>query len=534
MSYRAQVVIALLSLAGGAIAGGPGESVQAAALDAPKLPAEIRQHCRYLSLYNLPAKDRAEFFKVLTFHCNSLSREADLVAPVAVGPDVLRVNMLDYGWDRTVWEKLASVDPYFHVRLADGQLVVPTVRAVEVPVVAAVVLEGVQFYRDGPGQTIVEIQRADIKAGETVWVREVVGGSIKKITAGQKQASKPAKAAEAKTTTAQAPWLPAAEIAALALAVNSESPIVRADWFLNQTAIQAGRDGHGYYDWLGLGKAEKDFQELVGVDVKGAQRVKREMAASIAKSGVTLNNRGIEWYATITGDYYRTQDFKTSTFKQNTIRLLDGDTDPPKGDASEQYGTLPNGLFAFWLQNADGVRQDSAPDFIASDGHATGTDRRVHAGLSCIRCHVEGIRPLNDWLRRVYTGPIQLTSPDYLKLKRLRQLYLSDLDGQVKRSQRNYAERLLKVNGLTPEANARAYARVWDSYFETDLGIEDVCRELNVKKEVFMLALKAYAGKGGADPILTGLLANPPERIRREHFEEAFAIGQTMIRGTKP
>lgn len=523
-------LLALISLAASALAG-PAEAVSAAAADVARLPAELRQSVRYLSLHAVPVKERPEFLKVLSFHVNSLSRESDLVLPAVVSPDVIRVNMADYLWERSVWEKLASLDPYFHANITEVEATVIA------PVVQAAGIEGVQFYRDGEGNGLIEVSRADLQPGTTVWVRRRRGGSIERVTVPGAQQNRAAQRDEkktGKTTLAHAPWLPGAAIAALALACNSDSPIVDARWFIYRTAMETGRDGSGYYSFLSLGKKEKDFQELVGVDVKAAKRVRKEMAASIARSGVTLNNRGIEWYASITGDYWRTQDFKTSTFKQNTLRLLAGDAEPPGGDASEQYGTLPNGLYAFWLQNAEGERQDSAPDFIASDGMATGTDRRVSAGLSCIRCHVEGIRPLNDWIRRVYSGPVQLASSDYETLKRLRRLYLSDLDGQVKRSQRNYAEVLKKLNGLTPEANARAYAKVWDSYFETDLGVEEVAVELATTPEALTKALKAYASRGSADPILTGLLANPPAVIRREHFEEVYATAQTILRSNNP
>lgn len=539
MSHALQSFVAVLSLAAAAIAGGPAEAVSAAAADIAKQPAGVRQSLRYLGLYAVPQKERAEFLKVLAFHCNSLSRESEIVAPVLVAPDLVRVNLLDYSWSRSVWEKLAAHDPYFHVGLDGGRVVVPEPPAVKIPAVEEVPevsIEGIQFFRELGGNRLQEVERGDLKPGETILVKKVRGGSLESVTVptGVKRAEpKREQVKEKAPSPAHAPWLPGRDIAALALACNSDAPILRADWFLYWTAIENDRQGSGYYSFLGLGKKESDFQELVGVDVKLAKKVKKEMAASVGRSGVTLNNRGIEWYASITGDYYRTQDYKTSTFKQNTIRLLAGDTEPPAGDASEQYGTLPNGLFAFWLQNDKGERQDSAPDFIASDGSASGTDRRVHAGKSCIVCHSEGIRPVNDWVRRVYSGPLSLASPDYETLKRLRRLYLSDLEGQVKRSQRNYGEVLAKVNGLTSEANARAYGRVWDAYFETDLGVDDVCRELNVQPAAFLAALKAYASKGGADPILSGLLANPPERIRREHFEEVFSIAQTIVR-TKP
>lgn len=516
--YSPSLYLAIIAIAVGPVVAGPAESVTAAWVDVQKVPLELRTHTRYLSLYHFTPEQRKEFLLVLAFHCNSLSRESDLVAPVLVGNDLVRVNMIDYGWTREVWEKLTNSEPYYHVRVDGKGLVLPKVKTIDVPVVSVIPVNAIK-------------ERVSFDFGKT-WVNRfsVDNGRTWKIADEKVEAKKE----EVKGIAAHAPWLPAQDITSLALATNSDAPIVRADWFIFQTAIQQDRAA-GYYDFLGVGKEEKDFQELVIVDVKLAQRARMEMLASVARSGVTLNNRGIEWYKTIRGHYFRTQDYKSSTFKQNTLRLLDGDTEPPKGDASEQYGTLPNGLWAFWLQDGNGKRQDVAPDFIASDGMASGTDRRVHVGLSCIRCHETGIQPINDFVRRVYQGPLLLASPDYAKTKRLRQLYLSDLEEQVKDAQAYYAKRLKKLNGLTPEANARAYAKVWDQFVERDLGLEDVCRELNVEKVFFLERLKAYASKGGADPVLASLLANPPEPMRREHFEEVYSLAQAIVRvGAKP
>lgn len=480
-----------------ASAGGPAEAVAAAWADAQKLPVEIRPHVRYLTEFGIPEKERASEAKAHAFHVNQLSREPDLAPLVRVTPSLVRVNLKDFGWTRETWERLAEVEPYFHAKI-------------EAAKVAEVAPK-------------VEEERVSYDGGVTWQTRRVGGKQV-------------AKKEEKKAIAAHAPWLPSKEIAALALALNSDVPIARADWFLWQTATQHEK-GPGYYDFLGLGKKEEDFQELIGADVKLAKRVKKEIAAVVARSGVTLNNRSMERFQTINGPYWRTQDFKTNILKQNVIRLLDGDTDPPKGDASEQYGTLPNGLFAFWLQNDKGERQDAAPDFIASDAFSTSTDRRVRIGIGCVRCHEEGIKPISDWMRAVYRGPVQLAATDYDRYKRLQRLYLSDLEGHVVSDRAGYEKALKRLNGLTAKENAQGYAKAWARYIDTDLSLDDVAREAYVEKEALVKILKEYAKpkpeldpkKLIADPVLIGLLADPPQPIRREHFEEVYSLLQEII-----
>ena len=471
----ATLVLALWPLAA---VGSPAAAVRAAHADAVDLPYGVARQVRYLALYAVPEADREEVLRVLSFHCNSLSRESELAPPRVVGGGVVRINLLDYGWKAATYDKLAEADPYFH--------------------------EQVTVVKETPGRYVYDAY------GRGSWV------------AGKKQEVK---------QTAAARWLPAQEMTDLIAWTQSPAPVLRADWFVAYTAVQADRKV-GYYDLLSLGKKEADFQTLIGADVVKAKAVKKEVAAAVARSRVTLNNRSMERFPTLTGAYWRTHDYKTNTFKQNTLRLLDGDTEPPQGDASEQYGTLPNGLFAFWLQNDKGERQDTAPDFIASDGQATGTDRRVHVGLSCIRCHTPGIQPIDDWTRRVYRGAVQLQSPDYEKLKRLQRLYLSDLEGQVKRDQADYAEALRKTNGLTPEVNAKAYARLWDRYVEHDRLPADVARECGVTELTLLASLKAYVKRTGQlDPILAGLLQTPPVPVRAEHSEEVFPLLMQILGG---
>lgn len=321
---------------------------------------------------------------------------------------------------------------------------------------------------------------------------------------------------------AAAPWLPAQDVVELYRLTGSQVPILRADWFVWQTAIQKDRVV-GYYDLLGLGNKEADFHRLIGANPSEAKRLRLETAASVSTSGVTLNNRGISRMQSLSGGYWFTQDYKTSTDRQNTIRLLAGDTEPSQGDASEQYGVLPNGLFAFWLQDKNGNRQDAAPDDIASDSRSTGNDKRVHAGLSCVRCHVEGLRSINDHVRNLFRERIQLVSPDYDKFRRLRQLYLSDLPGKLSEDNLRYAGALKLLNGLAPEENAKLYGWFWESYIDTPLGVSQVALELGCEEKVLLDRLRAYVQRNPiVDPVMASLAQEPPLPIRREHFAEAY------------
>lgn len=421
--------------------------------------AKARPGWLYLTLDKLPVGQRKEVRQAVAFWANSLSREPVLVEPRLVGADMVAVNPLDYGWDRRTWDKFATVDPYYSVR------------------VTALWPGGV--YSDG---------RSYAKGSFTL------------------------------TSSIPAPWLPQAEMAELIHLTGTKAPILRADWWLAQVAVQADRKV-GYYDVLGLGKRRADFEALVGMDRAKATRVKKEIAAIVDTSIVALHNRQIYRYATLNGAYWETRDSLKNTEANNAIRLLNGDY---KHDAEEVYGSLPNGLFAFFLSDAAGVRADTAPDSIASDGRSVSTDRRVHVGLSCVRCHVEGIRNIDCWARKAYAAPDRLEVADPVRFLRLRQLYLSDLDRVVRRDQADYAAALLATNGLLPADNAKVISGVWQRYVEQPLLLEDVAREMGVKPADLQAALKAKGQREVLDPFLLGVAKGLP--MRREHVEESWAV----------
>ena len=147
-----------------------------------------------------------------------------------------------------------------------------------------------------------------------------------------------------KEETAAAPWSGAADSARLIRLTQSRAPIVRADWFLAWTSQQADRGNAGYYDFLAVSNL-KQFQAMVGLDVKLAERMQKETRAIVARSGVTINNRQFVRYATLTGAYWASLDVERQTGRRNALRNLNGDY---TADATEVFANLPNGLWALF------------------------------------------------------------------------------------------------------------------------------------------------------------------------------------------
>lgn len=437
--------------------------VVASVADSRKLDAFAASRTRYLSLPPyLTAEQRDLWRRMTDLWANSLSREPDLYKARRVSSTLLAVNVDDYGWDPDTWEQLANEDPFYHVQI---DLVIGR-----------------------PGRMYFAATK-ESKAG---WYDVNV--------------------TENRRVPALAPWLPVAEAAELVARCQSAAPIVRADWWFSRAAIQFGRKGTGYYDWLRV-KDRDQFDRLVAFDRRKSQDIRREVAAIVARSGVSNFPRQIFRFQSLTGGYWQTRDvLDDNKDARNALRQLDGDY---RHQAEEIYGFLPNGLFAYFLSNDQGVRQDSAPDGIGPDKTAPGNDGKIHIGLSCVRCHVEGLRPIQDWGRRIYSGPLRLTSPDPVQFRRLVQLYLGELQEYVDGDTAAYAKRLVRLTGWKTDEAAKAIGVAWAWYEERDILPADAAAELGVSEAAYVAKLRAYFQANPlSDSVLASHLADPPIGLR--------------------
>jgi hypothetical protein len=453
-----------------------GEVLSLASRDCRRLPASIQKQTRYLSLYNLPASEWSVASKVLSFHCNSLSLAPDIVVPRVVSGSngsLLAIVLGDYEWDRDkdLWEKLAKVDPYWHVQITRN------VDAVG---------------RNEQGEQMEKTER--------------------------------------RTSTALAPWLIESRqskdaLTELVALTKSQVPIVRADWFVWQTAIQADRVP-GYYDFIGA-KDEKEYLERVGFDAKILKRFPKELREAVSKSGVARQPRRIEFFGTVGGGLWKTDDVKKADGTKNPLRLLRDEFQP---DAHEWIAAGPNGLHVYFLSDAKGQRQDSAPDFIGPDSLAHSHDGRIHAGLSCVRCHGPnaGINPIDGWIRGLGKGKLGLQSPDYETYRELRRLYESKIEPVIGDSRRLYRRAVKEANGWGPEENAKRYSELFareDDSVDGDRAADD----LGVTKQRLLDVLdREVKVAGGLDTALAGFLSG--DSLPIDVWHDSYAQVQLLLK----
>lgn len=233
------------------------------------------------------------------------------------------------------------------------------------------------------------------------------------------------------------------------------------------------------------------------------------------------------------GGYWYTLDFKSSVGRQNAVRIPDGLED--HADATEQFGPLPNELPAWWLgqrQKGKFVRQDVAPGFIANNTRATSPDHQVHVAHTCLACHKRVVIPMDDYTRKLAAAGRAFRSPDEKKDLRLLQLYLTDLGAKVKQDQEGYDRATRACCGLSADQLAAAYARQFAGYHRARLTADDAARYWGVPAAEILRVLRkqdaaaqAEAARLGyatdpVDPVLAAFLNEPPDPVRREHFDE--------------
>ena len=482
----------------------PESSILFALADLKTLPPEVQPSIRYMSLHNIPANKREDYARVVSFVCNSLSTRRKIYIPLFVGASdktVIRINIKDYDWKPEVWDKFAREgsgprpypEPYFHTQLIkDAEVKFKAVK--ETKRVKREVEKLVQVGTYQNGQPYYERRKVIEEFDEVVETQIPVEQKILK----EKMAS--------------APWINADIMADFMALTQSESPVVRADWFICYATLPPV-----YYDFLNLGKKLGDFEKFAFADSKMAEEARSQDKAIIIQSGVTRNNRRARRSPTFTGGYYwETYDTLDSIRGNKALTNLLDD----RFDAGEFICTLPNGLQAYFLANGQGVRQDEAPINIAAD--STSVDRVVRTGRSCMICHAEGIKAIDDEVRSLnkwnpkHEGVRLLIAKEKDSYK-IDDLFSSDLDRQVIKDQQIYSDAVSLATGLKMQQNAKLYAGIYDTYIEHLMSKEDVAREcgLNFKDLDALIKLSN-------DPVMLGLLRQPIRPLRRDQFEESY------------
>jgi WD40 repeat protein len=181
------------------------------------------------------------------------------------------------------------------------------------------------------------------------------------------------------------------DAAACYTATESEMPLVRVDWF-----VFAASKPPLYHSVLAVPASDVELESSLKVNALANIDQEQTIRAAFNRSGVSQNNRLIEWHKSPYGSYWKSYDFGGNTDRQNLFAypLGPAGNEAFRHDGGEIIFTLPNGLQGYLLVDASGKRIAAGPTSIVSDPKRA--DKTVTNGVSCMSCHYTGTIPKTD------------------------------------------------------------------------------------------------------------------------------------------
>jgi hypothetical protein len=453
----------------------PATELATVLADVEQLHAHDRKTTRYLSLYAIHPNRRDEVAAVAGYTLNALSRSRAIVQPLRITDTLVRFNIERYTTNKTetdewraTWEKIAEVDPYWHIR--------------------------------------TEVLRS----------RFQVSGSRFKTARGAASNLQPETLnLEPETVTVAGGWTDLAAAARLQALTGSAGALLRADHFIATATIPPR-----YYEFAGVAAREADFLKSLGVDPKTIEKLRANAGANLILSGVTQKPRRIVWQQGPLGGVYSTLDVERVTAERDPIRRpLSADGLAFEYDASEWFALRANGLWLTALYNRAGQRQDSVPDRVAKDTSDPAADGIIVPLLSCIRCHREGgLRTFRDDQHSLLADHVELRTLRAKDAQRAAEFYDEPrLQRQIEFDRETYSRAVARATaGMRPEDLADALAGAVREFLYTPVTLEQAARELGIESESLRRDLST-----SRDPILLMLRQN--RVVLRGQWESSFA-----------
>lgn len=469
----------------------PADVTEQVHADLMQLPTVERQYARYLTLYATPSAERPKTIQAISGFLNCLSREVALKPPAIVPGtqgSLLRVSLLHYEWDAATWEKL--VDPYLTT-------------AVEIETPATKTLEWRTDDRYYPPR---QYQVENVVPGKKER-RQALAPWLLEKERGDPQADKRAKML--------------LEIAAY---TRSKMPVVKADWFVGQVAIQRKRPV-GYYDFVGV-KDQKDYDALVRFDVKLSAKLEHRRVTILSDIAIDKARR-LERTATPLGGRWQTFDNEKAIGNRNPIKVLDNTF---QFDATEIIAPLANGMPAFFLGNDKGVRQDVAPpEIVGYDRTTHSLDGAVHIFRSCVGCHFANKKEECGVKKAVFANPSRIKSTDPRVVVELERQYRREIEPEIDGDRQRYVRAIKQATGgMEPFEWANTLLKLIARY-EGDVTPERAAADLGVTREAMLKAFRDYDGKADLDPVLSVLMEGGA--IGGTQWEEAINAAHLALRG---
>lgn len=268
---------------------------------------------------------------------------------------------------------------------------------------------------------------------------------------------------------------------------------IRVDWFIS-TATRPPL----YHTLLNIPDTLDAFETQMGVnrtqDIQ--QNPRSYLRFGVTESGVSAQNRIADRHVDQAGRYYWiSYDFVLNSGKGNITRFplgpeFEGNEHNQfafEHDGGEVVYQLNNGLQGYMLATADGARIDEGPVSIVWDrGYTSGTPAIVN-GLSCMVCHVQGMKYPRD-RKYLIRDSLALFGEDK-KAAEDRQPGWDDLMDVLNDDRDNFLRALHRaVSPFLPAADGAELVKKYPEPIKLvvqnyliELSLEDAARELDVE-----------------------------------------------------
>ena len=287
-------------------------------------------------------------------------------------------------------------------------------------------------------------------------------------------------------------------------------PYVRGDWF-----VFAASKPPLYHNILELPAQVSKLEERLRIDRQKNIANDRVARAGFNGSGVSNNNRLIERHKSdfTGGAYWISYDFATRVKEKNLLaHPLDF-----KQDGGEVIFNLPNGLQAYLLIDQDGNRIDRGPIGIVSDPDQP--DRTVINGISCMKCHADGMRVNADQVRDAVEAAVKANPAAFSadEIKTIRAIYpeKSAFDELLKKDAKRFQD-AVKATGSHLSKTEPIY--ILARQFNSELDLAAAAAESGAKPDEFLKTLNGSPSLGR----ILGVLRIKGGTIGREVFVDAF------------
>lgn len=290
---------------------------------------------------------------------------------------------------------------------------------------------------------------------------------------------------------------------------GTDVPFMAADWFVHDAS-----EPPLYYDMVNIPTTMAELEAQLGIDIAENIATFEVVRSGFLTSGVSQSNRVFERHQLPNAPnaaFWLSYDFAGNDGVQNIF------ANPLEFEEAggEAIYNLPNGMQAYVIADAAGVRLDEAPIDIVTD--PLQEDKVVRAGISCMSCHDAGLKLKADELRDFVA-----TSLDFDATTK-----------EIVEELHPEATEMSTYIDLGSQAFNSAVASTWDgptdnvepiigvyANFDANVDLERAAAELGVTRNALLSQIgeldPSYA------PLITGV-------ISRDTFEAKFAESVCLL-----